>query len=61
MQSPVAEAPVRPAIGVTIAAMPPPTPDVADRETILELDAVDCWYGSFRAVRTCRSTSRPAK
>jgi len=51
MLSPVAEAPARPAIGVTIAAMPPPTPEMTERPTVLQLDKVGCWYGSFRAVR----------
>ena len=47
----LAEPPASRAIGVTITAMPQPTPVVADRETVLKLDAVSCFYGSFRAVR----------
>ena len=51
MQSPVAEPPMRPAIGVTITPMPSPTAETPERDTILQLDGVSCWYGSFRAVR----------
>jgi phosphate transport system ATP-binding protein len=46
-----AEAPTRPALGVTISAMPTEAPPDEDRETVLRLDDVSCWYGSFRAVR----------
>ena len=46
-------APPRPALGFTIAPMPPiaPTPPVAEREAVLRMDGVSCWYGSFRAVK----------
>jgi phosphate transport system ATP-binding protein len=52
MPSPVAEARGRPAIGVTIAPMPSGTAErVVERETVLRLDDVSCWYGGFRAVK----------
>ena len=51
MSPPVAEAPPIRAIGVTIAAMPPSAATEAERETVLRLEGVSCWYGSFRAVR----------
>jgi phosphate transport system ATP-binding protein len=52
MPIPVADAPDRPAIGVTIAPMSSVTSDpVVERETVLRLDNVSCWYGSFRAVK----------
>ncbi len=42
-------------LGVTIAPMPPADvaarPADTDRETILGMDGVSCWYGSFRAVK----------
>ena len=46
-------APPRPALGFTIAPMPPiaPTLPVAEREAVLRMDGVSCWYGSFRAVK----------
>ncbi|MBI2781477.1 MAG: phosphate ABC transporter ATP-binding protein [Chloroflexi bacterium] len=46
-------APRQPAIGVTIAPLPPITPTlpVAERETVLRMHGVSCWYGSFRAVK----------
>jgi len=48
----VAEAPNRPAIGVTIAPMPSATAETnVEHETILRLDNVSCWYGGFRAVK----------
>ena len=52
MPVPIAEAPGRPAIGLTIAPLsgtPPESPP--ERETVLRLDGVSCWYGSFRAVK----------
>jgi phosphate transport system ATP-binding protein len=51
MSPPVAEAPPIRAIGVTIAPMPPSAATEAERETVLRLEGVSCWYGSFRAVR----------
>jgi phosphate transport system ATP-binding protein len=52
MPIPVADAPDRPAIGVTIAPMSSVTSDPGvERETVLRLDNVSCWYGSFRAVK----------
>ena len=52
MLSPIAEPPARPAIDVTIAPMQPSIPpDEVERETVLGLDGVSCWYDRFRAVR----------
>jgi phosphate transport system ATP-binding protein len=52
MPTDIAEAPVRPAIGVTIDPMVPASPaDAVERDTVLRLDGVSCWYGSFRAVK----------
>jgi len=52
MPIPVAEAPDRPAIGRTIAPMPSaPAEPAVEREMVLRLDSVSCWYGSFRAVK----------
>jgi len=52
MQSPIAEAPPRPAVGVRIQPMLSPAPESAvEREPVLRLDSVSCWYGTFRAVR----------
>ena len=52
MPMPVAEAPDRPAIGVRIALMATPAPEAAvEREPVLRLDSVSCWYGTFRAVK----------
>jgi phosphate transport system ATP-binding protein len=52
MPMPVAEAPARPAIGVTIAPMETVTSDPAvERATVLRLDNVSCWYGTFRALK----------
>ena len=52
MPIPVAEAPGRPAIGRTIAPMPSaPAEPAVEREMVLRLDSVSCWYGSFRAVK----------
>ena len=52
MQTPIAEAPPRPAVGVTIRPMLTPAPEaVVEREPVLRLDAVSCWYGAFRAVK----------
>ena len=50
---PLAATPPRPALGVSIAPMPPiaPAPPVAQREAVLRMDGVSCWYGSFRAVK----------
>ncbi len=52
MHAPAAEAPVaRPTPGVTLAPVPPPAVDHREQQTVLRLDDVSCWYGSFRAVR----------
>ena len=51
MQTPLAQPPVRPAARITITATPKPAPENLDRETVIQLEAVSCFYGSFRAVR----------
>jgi phosphate transport system ATP-binding protein len=52
MQAPIAEAPPRPAVGVTIRPMLTSAPEAAvEREPVLRLDSVSCWYGTFRAVK----------
>jgi phosphate transport system ATP-binding protein len=52
MQAPLAEAPPRPAVGVTIRPMVTQAPEPAvEREPVLRLDSVSCWYGTFRAVK----------
>jgi phosphate transport system ATP-binding protein len=52
MHASVAEPPVRPSLGVTIAPMSSAAVAApAERETVLRLDGVSCWYGSFRAVK----------
>jgi phosphate transport system ATP-binding protein len=55
MQAPIAEAPPREPVGVTIRPMVTPAPAAAEaaveREPVLRLNAVSCWYGSFRAVK----------
>ena len=55
MQAPIAEAPPREPLGVTIKPMLAPAPGAAEatveREPVLRLDAVSCWYGTFRAVK----------
>jgi phosphate transport system ATP-binding protein len=52
MSVPVAEAPDSAPIGVTISAMPSATADPAvERQMVLRLDNVSCWYGGFRAVK----------
>jgi phosphate transport system ATP-binding protein len=52
MPTDIAEPPVRPEIGVTIAPVVPASPaDAVERDTVLRLDGVSCWYGSFRAVK----------
>ena len=55
MQAPIAEAPPREPVGVTIRPMLTPAPEAAEatveREPVLRLDAVSCWYGTFRAVK----------
>ena len=55
MQAPIAEAPPRESVGVTIRPMLTPAPEApeasVEREPVLRLDAVSCWYGTFRAVK----------
>jgi phosphate transport system ATP-binding protein len=55
MRAPVAEAPPREPVGVTIRPMLTPAPETAEavveREPVLRLDSVSCWYGTFRAVK----------
>jgi phosphate transport system ATP-binding protein len=51
MQTPLAEAPARAPVGISIAPSAPAAPEPTARETVLKLDGVSCWYGSFRAVR----------
>jgi phosphate transport system ATP-binding protein len=52
MESAVVESPARPAIDVKLAPVPAAPPGrVAQAETVLRLDDVSCWYGSFRAVK----------
>jgi phosphate transport system ATP-binding protein len=52
MQTPIAEAPPRPAVGVTLRPTLRPAPATAvEREPVLRLESVSCWYGTFRAVR----------
>jgi phosphate transport system ATP-binding protein len=52
MQTTLADAPLRPAIGVTIRPTLTPAPEAAvEREPVLRLESVSCWYGSFRAVK----------
>ena len=52
MQAPIADAPPRPAVDVTIRPMLAPAPEaVVEREPVLRLDTVSCWYGTFRAVK----------
>ena len=52
MQAPIAEAPPRESFGVTIKPTVAPVPETAvEREPVLRLDAVGCWYGTFRAVK----------
>ncbi len=52
MQTPVVEAPSDRTIGVTITPMlTAPAPPAVEPETILRLEGVSCWYGSFRAVK----------
>jgi phosphate transport system ATP-binding protein len=55
MQAPIAEAPPRQPVGVTIRPMLNPAPEAAEatveREPVLRLDSVSCWYGTFRAVK----------
>ena len=52
MAIPLAEAPERSQLGVTIAPLPRATAEPAiERQTVLRLDGVSCWYGSFRAVK----------
>ncbi len=52
MSTPIAEAPTRAPVGITIVPpAPASTPDRVEKEIVLQLDAVSCWYGSFRAVK----------
>ena len=55
MQTPIAEAPPRESVRVTMRPMLTPAPESAeaapDREPVLRLDSVSCWYGTFRAVK----------
>jgi phosphate transport system ATP-binding protein len=56
MHAPVADPPSRPEIGLTIAPTPAHRPGAQERlgdrrDTVLRLEAVSCWYGTFRAVR----------
>ena len=55
MQAPSAEAPPREPVGATMRPMLTPAPDAreasVEREPVLRLDAVSCWYGTFRAVK----------
>ena len=52
MRAPIADAPPRPAVDVTIRPMLAPAPEaVVEREPVLRLDTVSCWYGTFRAVK----------
>jgi phosphate transport system ATP-binding protein len=50
MPTSLAEAPVR-AVGISLASARPPEPGSDPRPIVLGLDAVSCWYGSFRAVK----------
>jgi phosphate transport system ATP-binding protein len=55
MQAPIAEAPPREPVGVTMRPMLTSTPEAAEapveREPVLRLESVSCWYGTFRAVK----------
>jgi phosphate transport system ATP-binding protein len=52
MPTDVAEPPVRPAVGVRIAPMMTATrAESVERDIVLRLDGVSCWYGTFRAVK----------
>jgi phosphate transport system ATP-binding protein len=51
MSSPVADAPPLASGGPAIAPPSPDAPAATERETVLALDGVSCWYGSFRAVK----------
>jgi len=52
MQAPIAEARPREPVGVTIKPTMTLAPETAvEREPVLRLDAVSCWYGTFRAVK----------
>jgi phosphate transport system ATP-binding protein len=52
MHTSTAEAPPKPAVGVTIRPMVASAPQAAvELEPVLRLDSVSCWYGTFRAVK----------
>ena len=63
MQAPIAEAPTRQPVGVTIRPMLTPAPEATEaaveREPVLRLDSVSCWYGSFRAVKEVSMYIKP--
>jgi hypothetical protein len=49
---------VGPAIRIA-AAGERPGADATERETVIELQDLSCYYGSFRAVRRSRSSTSP--
>jgi phosphate transport system ATP-binding protein len=55
MHAPIVEAPPRESVGVAIRPLRAPAPvapeAAVEREPVLRLDAVSCWYGTFRAVK----------
>ena len=62
-EAPVRESPVDgagPSIRIAAAQERGPSDDASDRQTVIELQDVSCYYGSFRAVRNVDHQGREA-